>query len=210
MRKAAGLVLIICVFFSQLTLSQGKNSIQLNGGITSATNSSNGVTGTLQYNYHLNSNFSFFAYSGLLSWDRNNVSYYKGQSTAQNLENTYSEDSHRMVPVYIGAKYYFNNSSAFRPFVSLETGISFLSYNLYDLQQVKTQDGYTLLVPANKNKQNETMFGVGLGIGATHDIGESLQILLEARLNTVKNSKYDWFSSGGTIRTFQVGLGYKL
>jgi opacity protein-like surface antigen len=115
-----------------------------------------------------------------------------------------------MIPLYIGGRYYFNNSSTFRPYVNIELGITHLAYSSYDLSKTNNPDGSRTLIPTYKSKQNETFFGAGMGLGASHNIGDNLELLLEFRFNTLKNSSYDWLSSGRTLRAFQFGFAYKI
>ena len=181
----------------------------------SANDSDNGIIGTIQFNHSINSSFSIYAYSGILYWNNNNITYdngavYKGGAAFNNLQHTYTEDSHKLIPFYAGAKYFFNNSSVFRPFVNIEIGFSYLAFNSYDLNQINNPDGTVIFEPTNKTAKHDTFFGAGVGIGATHDIGNNLELLLEFRFNTLKNSNYEWFSSGRTLRTFQFGFAYKL
>jgi opacity protein-like surface antigen len=215
MKEFIKFIVIFSIFISANIFAQVKNTIQVNGGLISATDSDKGILGTIQFNYEINSSFSLYAYSGILYWNNNNVGYYKGDAykingAFSNLGHTYSEDSHKLIPVYLGAKYFFNNSSVFRPFVNIEIGFSYLTYSSYDLIQINNPDGTVTLEPSNKTEKKDTFFGAGVGIGASHNIGDNLELLLEFRFNTLKNSNYDWLSSGRSLRTFQFGFAYKI
>ena len=215
MKKSIILSLIIFSAFQLQLFAQGENTIQFNSGLMSATDSDHGILGTVQFNHTINSSFSIYAYSGILYWNNNNITYdngavYKEGAAFNNFQHTYTEDSHKLIPFYAGAKYFFNNSSVFRPFVNIEVGFSFLTFNSYNLNQTNNPDGTVTLTPSNKTTKNDTFFGAGVGIGASHDIGDNLELLLEFRFNTMKNSNYDWLSSGRTLRTFQFGFAYKL
>ena len=215
MKAFLKLFMIFIILSSAKIFSQGENTIQINGGLMSATDSDHGILGTVQFNRSINSKFTLYAYSGILYWNNNNVKYYKGDAykvdgAFSNLGHTYSEDSHKLIPFYAGAKYFFNNFSVFRPFVNIEIGFSYLTYNSYDLNQITNPDGTVTLEPTNKSEKNATYFGTGVGIGASHNIGDNLELLLEFRLNTLKNSDYGWFSPGRTLRSFQFGFAYSL
>jgi outer membrane protein W len=215
MKEFIKFIVIFAILISANIFAQVKNTIQVNGGLMSATDSDKGILGTIQFNYEISGSFSLYAYSGILYWNNNNVGYYKGDAykingAFSNIGHTYSEDSHKLIPVYIGAKYFFNNSSAFRPFVNIEVGFSYLTYNSYYLQSVDNPDGTIVLLPINKSVKNDIFFGAGMGIGACHDIGDKLELLLEYRFNMLKNSEYEWLSSGRTLRFFQFGFAYKL
>lgn len=176
----------------------------------SATDSDKGVLGTAQFNYVINSSLTLYAYSGIIYWNNNNVGYFAEQSTFNNLRYTYTEDSHKLIPLYAGVKYFFNNSSAFRPFVNIELGFSYLAFNSYDLNQINNADGTVTFEPTNRTEKHDTFFGAGVGIGTSHDIGDNLELLLEFRFITLKNSNYNWLSSGRTMRSFQFGFAYKI
>ena len=208
MKKSIIFFVILLVSFNSLIFSQSCNSLQLNGGLISTTNSNEGLLGTLQYNFQTGKNLEIYSYSGIMTWNKNKISYFSvGEHSIP--KETYTEDNHRMIPLYLGARYYFNNASSFRPFFVIEAGLAFLSFNSYQLQTINNPDGSRTMVPADKSSQNETLFGAGLGLGATHNLGESLQLSVELKINALKNSRFNWFSSGGTMRSFQVGLGYK-
>ena len=210
MKKSIILSLIVLSAFQLQIFAQGNKSIQVNGGLMSATDSDKGVLGTAQFNYVINSSLTLYTYSGILYWNNNNVNYFGGGVISKNLKYTYSEDSHKLIPVYIGAKYFFNNSSVFRPYVNIEIGFSYLIFNSYSFNQINNADGTFTLEPINKTEKNDTFFGAGVGIGASHNIGDNLELLLEFRFNTLKNSDYEWLSSGRTLRSFQFGFAYKI
>ncbi|MGA8264005.1 MAG: outer membrane beta-barrel protein [Ignavibacteriaceae bacterium] len=215
MKKSIILSIIFLCAFQFKLLAQQNNSFQVNGGLMSATDSDKGIIGTVQFNHTINSSFSIYTYSGILYWNNNNITYddgavYKGGAAFNNFQNTYTEDSHKLIPFYAGAKYFFNNSSVFRPFVNIEIGFSYLIFNSYDLNQINNPDGTVTFEPVNKTERNNIFFGAGVGIGASHDIGDNLELLLEFRFNTLKNSSYDWLSSGRTLRAFQFGFAYKI
>ena len=215
MKKSIILSLIVFTALHLQLFAQGVNTIQFNGGLMSANDSDNGIIGTVQFNRSFNNNFTLYAYSGILYWNNNNVGYYKGDAYKingpfSNIGHTYSEDSHKLIPFYAGIKYFFNNSSVFRPFVNIEVGFSYLTYNSYDLIQINNTDGTVALEPSNKAEKIDTFFGAGMGIGACHDIGDKLELLLEYRFNMLKNSEYEWLSSARTLRSFQFGFAYKI
>ena len=210
MKAFLKLFMIFIILYSTKIFSQRGNTIQISSGVMSARNSDKGILGTIQFNYNINDSFSLYTYSGIFYWNTNKVNYYAGQETANNLRNTYSEDNHKMIPFYIGSRYFFNNSSVFKPFVNIEIGFSYLIFNSYAFNQINNPDGTFTLEPGNKTEKKDTFFGAGVGIGASHDIGDNLELLLEFRFNTLKNANYEWLSSGRTLRTFQFGFAYKL
>lgn len=213
MKKSIILSLIFLSAFQLQIFAQSKSAIQVSGGLMSATDSDHGILGAVQYNYKINNNFTVYSYSGIIYWNNNKVAYYidqPGQTPQQKLVKTFSEDNHRLIPIYVGGRYFFNNSSVFRPFVSLELGLNYLSFDSYNLQKVTSPDGPTIIQQGPKTNENETLFGAGVGLGASHDIGDNLELQLEFRFNTLKNSNYEWFSSGRTLRAFQFGFAYKI
>ena len=213
MKKSIILSLIVFTALHLQLFAQSKNTIQINGGLMSAIDSHHGLLGSIQYNYKINNNFTVYSYTGFIYWNNNIVNFslfQPGQIPAQKLVKTFSEDNHRMIPLYIGGRYFFYNSSVFRPFVSLELGINYLSFNSYNLQKVTNPDGSESVLQGPKTSENETLLGAGAGLGACHDIGDNLELQLEFRFNTLKNSNYDWFNAGRTLRTFLFGFAYKI
>ena len=71
-------LVIFAITFSANIFAQEKSTIQVNGGLMSATDSDHGILGTVQFNRTFNSKFTLYAYSGILYWNNNNVNYFGG------------------------------------------------------------------------------------------------------------------------------------
>ncbi|MHB1688478.1 MAG: hypothetical protein ACYCVH_14060 [Ignavibacteriaceae bacterium] len=203
---AAIFVLVIeCNLFAQENFS-----LQLNGGILSPiNNSSQGLLGSVQLNYNYNTNIYFYLYTGLGSWDRTYFSYWDKKHYISQIG--YSEDKHKMTPVYAGVRIYINRNKIVNLFVDGEIGIVFLNYNKYDQQKFVNPDGQIEYLPVSHSKESEDLLGLGAGVGVSHNLGTKFILLLELKLNSIANSNYSsLFGVAGASTTIQFGFSFNI
>ena len=196
---------------SSIIYSQGKSSFQFSGGMVYPISSNPGLSGTLQYNYNINSRFNFFVSADYSVWDKRNFNYIDKSNVHWGYETGYSESDHTLSRIMAGGRYLITPSSQFKLFVDAGIGYSYLQYNIYDMHQINNPDGTieVLFSPAGKAYQN--LFSFSSGIGFIHQIAERWDILFEYKLSTYLNSQYDGlFSSQSTFSTFQFGFNYKI
>ena len=215
-------ILIVCITFmpNKISKAQGSFSLQLNGGIIYPIGASRGFSGSLQLNYHINSAFNFYIYSGYSGWDRNKVIYqdeWVDHSVPYQSKkfDSYSEDNHKLIPVYIGSTYNFNTGKLLMPFVNIELGYSYLSYYSYEqMRIVSSVTGVTVnYIPDIKTKKlnSESLFGVGIGGGFLLPVSGIINLLLSLKLNSyINNQYYGLFSTKGTYTTLTAGFSYNI
>lgn len=209
------LLVIVTVLFSGILQAQNARSIQLNAGAMFPMNSSKGFSTALQYNYSLNSTVQLYAYSGISYWDENHVIHEMDWSEIQKNQfiTTYDADEHVLIPLYFGSRINLHSDKLFTTFFYLEAGYSHLSYNAYDnVKVVDENTGEVLEFYADqktKRKINENLFGIGAGVGLSHEITDSIELQLFYKLNSFINSSYNgFFTSRGTYNTVVLGFNY--
>lgn len=209
--------LLILISISGILTAQNSRSIQFNAGAVFPMNSSKGFSTSLQYNYSLNSSVQFYAYSGISYWGKNHVIHEMDYSEIQNNQfiTSYDTDEHLLIPVYIGSRINLHSDKLFTTFINLEAGYSHLSYNAYD--NVKVVDENTGRVvefyadPKSKRKVNDNLFGLGAGVGISHEIAQGLELMISYKLNSFINSNYNgFFTSRGTYNTLVLGFNYSI
>jgi hypothetical protein len=198
-------------------LAQKTNSIQLNGGIISPISSSNGLTTSLQYNYSINPTISLYVYSGYARWDKHYVIYKEDVSPVQRQQyfKTYSSDDHILIPIYLGSRIDLNTNKLFTSFVNLEIGYSYLRYNSYNhWKSINPATGEVMSYspdPFTKKEIVEHIFGLGVGVGLSHPMTESVNLLFTFKLNSNITSNYSSiFSSRTTYTIFSAGFNVNI
>lgn len=200
---------------SSLNFAQHSNSIQINAGIIMPMNSSKGLTGLVQYNYHLSSDVNLFVYTGYSVWDQFRVTFLEDYSEVQKQIKfqSYSADDHKMIPFYIGGRMNLHSNKVFTSFISLEIGYSYLTYNSYQNQKIINPEtgevlGYNIDT-FSKKEIKENLFGIGIGAGLLHPISEKLNLVFSYKLNSYTSSSYKGlFSTRGTYSQFLAGFGF--
>ena len=214
--------ILFCFVFLPVNSSHAQDSfsLQLNGGIIYPLDSERGFSSTLQLNYRVSSSLSFYIYSGYAGWYRNKVTFrdydywvdhsipYQGKSF-----DSYSDDNHTLIPVYIGSTLNFNTGKLLTPFLSLEVGYSYLSYYSYEQTRiVSSETGWAVnYIPdlSTKKFNSENLFGVGIGGGLILPVAESINLILAFKLNSYVNSHYyGLFSTRGTYTALTAGFNY--
>ncbi|MBI5661264.1 MULTISPECIES: outer membrane beta-barrel protein [Ignavibacterium] len=205
------------LFTSFLNFAQQSNSIQINGGIIMPMNSSKGLTGLVQYNYHLSSDVNLFVYTGYSAWDQFKVTFLEDYSEVQKQIKfqSYSADDHKLIPFYIGGRVNLHTNKLFTSFISVEAGYSYLTYNSYQNQKIVNPEtgevlGYTIDT-FSKKEIKENLFGIGIGAGILHPISDKLNLVLSYKLNSYTASGYKgFFSTRGTYSQFLAGFGFMI
>ena len=216
-KQYVSLLVLISVFLSGILMAQNTRSIQLNGGVIFPMNSSKGFSTSFQYNYLLNPTVQFYAYSGISYWDENHVIHEMDLSVIQKNQfiSSYDADEHVLVPLYVGSRINLHSDKLFTTFVNLELGYSHLSYNSYEnVKVVDENTGEVLEFYADqktKKKVNDNLFGIGAGLGLSHQITQAMELMLSYRLNSFINSNYNgFFTSRGTYNTVTLGLNFNI
>lgn len=206
MKNRTGISLILIFVLSSYIFPQESNSIQFYGGMVSPVNSQTGVSGIFQYNHQFGDKLSYYTYTGIFWWDRNNVHYLSSSANDAYWKKTYSEEDHFIIPVYAGIKYFFHNSSSFNPYFMAELGTGYFTYNSFNLLLNASADpeGTIIASQSNKTRKNDFFFGAGFGIGILHNLDSSFQFSMEIKITTIKSSQHNLFSSGGLLRSFQA------
>ena len=208
---------LFLIINTNILFAQNYNSIQVNGGVIIPMSSSKGLTTSIQYNYYLNHKIQFYIYSGYSSWDKFKVRYIEDYSSIQKrtLFSTYSSDEHNLIPVFIGSKINFHSNTLFTPFTTFEIGFSHLSYYSYKIERVvNSKSGAVISYEPDlntKQKINENLFGIGAGLGLSHQLTEYLNLVFSFKLNSNFNSRYYKFlSSEGTYTAFILGVNFDI
>ena len=211
------LFVVITLISSNVIYSQESSSIQINGGIISPISSSNGLTALIQYNYNLTPIVSFYIYSGYSYWDKFNVIYQVDLSPVQRQKNfkTYASDEHILVPLYLGSRINLHTNNIFTLFTNIEIGYSYLKYNSFNhWESVDPETGEILGYypdPTSKKEIQENVFGIGVGVGLSHPITDSINLLFSVKLNSNINSEYsELFSSRQTYTMFLAGFNFNI
>jgi hypothetical protein len=207
--KKSYLIIVSVLILSSVLYSQGKSSFQFSGGIVYPLSSNPGLSGTIQYNYNINTRFNFFVSADYSAWDKRNFSYVDKNTGDYRM--SFSETGHALSRIMAGGRYLITQPDQFKLFVDAGIGYSHLQYNVYDLQQIIYPDGNIALVlsPAGKVRQN--LYNFSSGIGFIHPITERWDILFEFKLNTYLNKQYHGlFSSQSTFSSFQFGFNCKI
>lgn len=207
---------VFLLFFPNIISAQ-TNSLQINGGIIIPHSSSNGFTGSLQYNYSLSDNIMLYLNSGFSSWDKHYVAFLEEYSEIQKKTyfETYSADEHLLIPVYIGGRMNLHTNKLFTAFGTFEIGYSYLSYNSYNITKVIDEDTGEILAyntdPNSGEKITENLFGVGIGAGLMRELLNNINIVLSFKLNSHLNSNYyNFLSREGTYTAFNMGFNFNI
>lgn len=215
--KKAILVIAIIALTSSIN-AQSDFSIQLNSGISKASKSGLGFSGLLQLNYSLNSNFDLYLYSGYSSIDKSNPNNFRHDdfNVAESRHSTdIIEGDYNVVPIYLGGSLDLFETEWIKTFTNLEVGYSRLSFNTYDrMIPVYSDEGEVKRFSPDRStaeKHNENLFGAGFGLGASHPLTNSLEVLLTFKLNTSTNfEEMNMFSRRSTYTSLLAGINYRL
>jgi hypothetical protein len=197
--------------------AQGSNSLQLNGGMIMPMSSSNGFSGTLQFNYQLSENTFLYAYSGYSSWDKFYIVYREEYSEIQKntFFETYGSDDHSQIPLYIGSRFDLHTNELFTSFLTVEAGYSRIKYNSYHhAKNIDPETGVVLNyypVESSKTVITENLIGVGIGAGIYRKLTGNISVIISFKLNSYINSDYyDFLSANGTYTALLAGITYDI
>lgn len=216
MLKASVLLgIFIYFFFPQNVIAQESTSLQVTGGIIYPMSSSKGLNGNLQFNYTLNSNVTFYIYSGYSAWDIYYVFFHEDWSPIQHQQifRAVPENEHSMVPLYVGSRINFHTIKLFTSFIQFEVGYTHLQFNSYGIKKIiNSETGEVLSYQqTSKTETSENLFGVGIGAGISHPITENFSLILAFNLNSHFNSHYyGLFSTRGTYSRFTAGFNFTI
>ena len=212
---SSSILLLVFLFFN--INANDKNSIQITGGVISPRNSNSGFIGALQYNYKLSEKISIYAYSGFSSWKKNKVVF---QSEYPNIQsrsfiNSYSEDNHKLIPLYFGSKINLSKNKIFDAYFLAEVGYSYLTYDNYQNDKIFNEAKDVIIdyrVNENsKTEMEENLFGVGIGTSLEREIVSDIRLSLMLKLNSFINDNYNGFLSGrGTYYQVTAGINYSI
>lgn len=209
--------LFLAIIFSNIIFSQENNSIQINGGLIYPRSSSKGLIGLVQFNYPLNEQFDLYAYSGYSAWDKYYVYFREDYSEVQKetIFKTYSADNHTLIPFYIGSSINLHTNDFFTFYVNIEAGYAYLNYYSYNhWKSIDPNTGEVLgydVDGATKKEITENLFGIGIGAGISHPMGENLKLIFSYKLNSYLNSNYYGFlSKQGTYSVFLAGISFNI
>jgi hypothetical protein len=169
-----------------------------------------GLSGTLQYNYNLNSRFNLFVNANYSAWDKRYHTFL--ENTHSNLFTTvFPESDHSLSRVMAGVRFIIVEPAQFRLFVEGGVGYSYLQYKSYNINQVTNPDGTSEYLYSNGQNESENLFNLSSGIGFIHPMTSRWDILFEFKLNTYLNSHYyGIFSTHGTFTEFNGGFNYRI
>jgi opacity protein-like surface antigen len=203
--------MVSVLILSSIIYSQGKSSIQFSGGMVYPISSNPGLSGTLQYNYNINTRFNFFVSADYSVWDKRNFNYSDISNVSRGYKRGYSETDHTLSRIMAGGRYLITQPDQFKLFVDAGIGYSHLQYNVYDMQQINNPDGTIEVSFSPAGNVNQNLFSFSSGVGFIHPIAERWDILFEFKLSTYLNSQYHGlFSSQSTFSSFQFGFNYKI
>ena len=209
--KKSYLIIASVLILSSIIYSQGKSSFQFSGGMVYPISSSPGLSGTLQYNYNINTRFNFFVSADYSVWDKRNFNYSDITNVSRGYKRGYSESDHTLSRIMAGGRYLITQPDQFKLFVDAGIGYSYLQYNVYDMKQINNPDGTIEVLFSPSGKVNQDLFSFSSGVGFIHPIAERWDILFEYKLSTYLNSQYHGlFSSQSTFGSFQFGFNYKI
>ncbi|MCB9247627.1 MAG: hypothetical protein H6613_03380 [Ignavibacteriales bacterium] len=216
-------ILIVLTLLTTNIFSQNEKSIQVNGGILFPRSSSNGLSGSIQLNYGINSDLYLYLYSGYSSWDKFNIGLNYQYSEVEDKEiaqqrtiATYAENEHSAIPFYLGARLNFRTNKLFTTFFSFELGYSRLAFNSYNKwDPVYSNSGAVVQyipVESSKIKKNENLYGFGVGLGFAIPATTQMDVIVNFKLNTYSNfDDIELLSTRGHIHTTILGgLNFKI
>ena len=210
-------LVLLVIILSNPIFAQESYSLQFNGGIISPANSSSGLSSTVQFNYFLNPDVSFYLFTGYSAWDQNHVTFLEdwSQLQKQTMFKSYTSDEHRFIPLFVGSKVNFNTNKIFTAFFIAEIGYAHLTYKSYNnLKTISPDNGVVLdyYVDVSSAKNNsEELFGIGFGAGVTRQLSEKLEMILSYKINSLINSYYQGlFNPKGRYSIFLAGFSFKI
>lgn len=161
------LVLFITVFAVSFVQAQGKIAIGANGGVFLPMGDFGdgydmGFGGNAIFVYHLQPNLDITGSAGYQTWSGKNADY------------TFSS-----IPVLAGIRYFFGKGK-FLPYVNGELGMHFV-----------TVDVPAIVIPGfgtvGGGSSSDSFFGFGAGGGFLYEIGNKLNLDVNAKFNSISS-----------------------
>ena len=205
---------IAIIFFSNSINAQSDFSIQLNSGLSGFS----GFSGLLQLNYSLNSDLDLYLYSGYSNVDRRINSRFDNHDLGLD-KSRYNSGlimgDNNVIPIYLGGNLDLFENEWITTFANLELGYSHSSFTTYESMLPIYSDAGDVIRyrpdRSTREKHSDNLFGTGIGVGASHQITNGLEVLLTLKLNT--NTNFDgmrMFSRPSTYTSLLAGLNYRL
>lgn len=183
--------------------SQSMDKVKISGGFIIPSVSIKGVTANLEYQRQLSSALNIYVYTGIYSWDKNQVTF---QDNGK-LFNSYSEDSHLLYPLYLGTRFTISTIKTFTVYANFELGYNYLTYNSY--RNVFVRDANNKFVVdfyadgSTRQKVSKSIFGFGVGLEVTQKISNYISLLLEAKRNMLieswDNTRTHYYFNAGIL-----------
>ena len=205
---------IAIMFFANSINAQRDFSIQLNSGLSGFS----GFTGLLQLNYSLNSDLDLYLYSGYSNVDRRINSRLDNHNLGLDRSRYNSGlimGDNNIIPIYLGGSLDLFENDWITTFANLELGYSHMSFNTYDgMLPIHSDEGDVIRFRPDRSTReshSENLFGTGIGVGASHQIANGLEVLLTLKLNTNTNfDRMKMFSRTSTYTSLLAGINYRL
>ena len=177
---------ILSVFVATILLAgfinaQGKMAIGFNGGIALPMGDfgdlySMGFGGSALFVYHISPNADITGSAGYLTWSG---------------KDSFSDYKFNSIPVLAGVRYSFGKGK-FNPYVSGELGVHFTTVDVPEI--------VILGITVSGGSASDTFFGFGAGVGFLYQVGNNMDLDVNAKYNSVS-------SSGGSSNYISIMAG---
>lgn len=189
--------IILSVIFFSSNFAQSKFAIGVNGGISIPVGEftefySSGYSANGQFMYNVSDQFMVILTIGHNKWDVDQDAVNNKAKQSAN-EITFNLDSDlRVIPLYIGARYYLSRGKH-RPFFSIDFGGYSYTFKLAGSATIKFQgnDLPDATVPLEERTETGTETALGLGIGYFYKLSKHFYLEF--------NSKYNVLTDASTI-----------
>ena len=157
-------VLFVVLFFAGFINAQSKMALGLNAGIALpmgdfADGYDMGFGGNALFVYHVSPNADVTLSAGYLTWSGKDSSDF-----------TFSS-----IPVMVGGKYLFGQGK-FHPYINAELGVHFVTFDMPE---------YEIFGETYGGSTSETYFGWGAGAGFLYQVGNNMDLDVNARYNSI-------------------------
>lgn len=186
--------LILVVLLSILSsncFAQFINTVKVKAGLLFPTNAQNGTITAFEVTHDLNKNWTLFSAFNYSSFNQDRVSLlpYRGAVYS------YSEDDHSLYSLSIGGRLLLNTIETFEIYADFEASFNHTSYNKYDMYiDIDKETNRIITFRPNFSRKeaiNESLYGIGFGIGFTQQLTESYGFSLDyKRFVQTKNLEF--------------------
>lgn len=184
-------ILFLSILFSTALFAQSPDKIKISGGFIIPSTEVKGFTANIEYERQLNQSWKIYFYSGIYTWNKNQISLRDEPQGGTKFFSGYSEDQHLLYPLYAGAKLKISSIKTFTVYGNFEAGYNFFSYNHYKNVVVRDENDEVLAFytdASSRQKINDGFFGIGIGLSVTQEINENVSLMLEAKRNVLFKS----------------------